>query len=68
MSELIENGVKYGNFAGGLGKVEVDIRREESIITMEVINPVNLTDQDARNHMRRLDKTIQWDPRVSGPI
>jgi len=60
MSELIENGVKYGNFTAGPDRVEVDIRREEDLITMEVINPVNLNDQDARTHMKRLDKTIQW--------
>src|SRR3989339_430301 len=60
MSELIENSVKYGNFPLPADNVEVDIHQDENIITVEVINPVNPVDESAYNHLKKLDKTIQW--------
>jgi hypothetical protein len=60
ISELIENGVKYGNFSVPAEKVEVDIQQSENIITVEVINPVDPTDEATHNHLTKLDKTVQW--------
>lgn len=60
MSELIENSVKYGYFPLPVDNVEVDIHQNENIITVEVINPVNPVDESAYNHLKKLDKTIQW--------
>ena len=59
-SELIENGIKYGNFQLPVDSVAVDIHQNENIITFEVINPVNPGDESACNHLKKLDKTIQW--------
>ena len=57
ISELIENGIKYGNFKMMENKVVVMIHFEENMITIEVFNPV---DETASKHLSRLDKTIQW--------
>ena len=57
ISELIENSIKYGKFKRSENKVIVTIHIGESIITVEVINPI---DETAYDHLRRLDKTIQW--------
>lgn len=55
--ELIENGIKYGNFTPPENKVILGIDIGENIITVEVINPV---DETAYSHLKKLDKTIQW--------
>lgn len=60
VSELVENGVKYGNFTVPEDTVKVDIHKNQDTITVEVINPVNLTDEAAYKHLKKLDKTIQW--------
>ena len=57
ISELIENGIKYGNFKIVENKVFVAINIERTIVTIEVLNPV---DENSFNHLERLDKTIQW--------
>jgi len=57
ISELIENGIKYGVFKSPENKVIVSIYVGPSIITVEVTNPV---DETTYNHLRRLDRTIQW--------
>ena len=57
ISELIENGIKYGDFTMVTDKVEVVINIETSVVTIEVINPVN---ENAFQHLSRLDRTIQW--------
>ena len=57
ISELIENGIKYGNFQMIENKVFVAINIERNTATIEVINPVG---DDAMRHLMRLDKTIQW--------
>ena len=57
ISELIENGIKYGNFKMVENKVAVIINLERNAVTIEVINPV---DETAFEHLSRLDKTIQW--------
>ena len=57
ISELIENGIKYGNFKMVENQLLVIINLERNIVTIEVINPV---DESAFKHLSRLDKTIQW--------
>ncbi|WP_372682646.1 ATP-binding protein [Desulfosarcina sp.] len=57
ISELIENGIKYGNFKMIEKSVVVIINIERNTVTIEVLNPV---DDNAFNHLSRLDKTIQW--------
>jgi hypothetical protein len=57
ISELIENGIKYGNFSPPGKKVEVSICIANRTLTVEVLNPV---DDRAQDHLRRLDRTIQW--------
>ena len=57
ISELIENGIKYGDFRMGENKVGVSIQLEHNNVTIEVSNPV---DQLALKNLNRLDKRIQW--------
>ena len=57
ISELIENGIKYGNFKMVENRVSVIINIDRNTVTIEVLNPV---DEDADKHLSRLDKTIQW--------
>jgi hypothetical protein len=57
ISELIENGIKYGNFKASENKVILTIHIGSRAVTVEVVNPV---DESAHNHLRRLDRTIQW--------
>ena len=57
ISELIENGIKYGNFKMVQNSVGVIINIEKNTVTIEVLNPV---DESALKHLSRLDKTIQW--------
>lgn len=57
ISELIENGIKYGNFKVVENKVVVVINIERDTITIEVLNPI---DKSAHKHLQRLDKTLQW--------
>ena len=57
ISELIENGIKYGSFKMVENKVIVAINIERNIVTIEVFNPV---DENSYKHLSRLDKTIQW--------
>ena len=57
ISELIENGIKYGNFKMVENRVSVIINIDRNTVTIEVLNPV---DEDADKHLSRLDRTIQW--------
>jgi hypothetical protein len=57
ISELIENGIKYGNFKMVENRVAVIINIDRNTVTIEVLNPV---DENADKHLSRLDKTIQW--------
>ena len=57
ISELIENGIKYGNFKVVANKVAVVINIDHNTVTIEVFNPV---DESAFSHLSRLDRTIQW--------
>lgn len=56
VSELIENGIKYGKFSSG-GNIETQINIANNLITVEVIHPMDTAD---RLHLRELDKMIQW--------
>ncbi len=57
ISELIENGIKYGNFENGDNQVGVTLQLENDNVTIEVVNPIG---KHASEHLARLDKTIQW--------
>jgi hypothetical protein len=57
ISELIENGIKYGNFKAPENKVLLTIHIGSRVVTVEVVNPV---DEAAHVHLKRLDRTIQW--------
>ena len=57
ISELIENGLKYGDFEKEGNKVIVIINVATNMVTVEVLNPV---DKSAYEHLSKLDKTIQW--------
>ncbi len=57
ISELIENGIKYGNFKVVANKVAVVINIDHNTVTIEVFNPV---DESTLKHLSRLDRTIQW--------
>lgn len=57
ISELIENGIKYGNFKLPGNNVIVEIGVADKSVTVEVVNPV---DDNAYDHLEKLDKTIQW--------
>ena len=57
ISELVENGLKYGDFKTKGTKVAVIINLATSSVTVEVLNPVG---DSAFEHLSKLDKTIQW--------
>jgi hypothetical protein len=57
ISELVENGIKYGNFKRTENRVAVMMNIERNAVTIEVLNPVG---DNAVKHLLRLDKTIQW--------
>ena len=59
ISELIENGIKYGDFKMVENKVVVSIQIEHNNVTIEVNNPVGEREL-ALKHLNRLDKRIQW--------
>ena len=53
--ELLENSLKYGRFHPGDVALAVDITAGR--VTVEVVNSFG---EEARPHLRRLDRTIQW--------
>lgn len=57
ISELMENGIKYGNFKMAESRIVLLINIERNAVTIEVLNPI---DENADKHLSRLDKTIQW--------
>jgi len=57
LSELVENSVKYGDFASANSEVIIYLDIDKSLITIEVNNPVDI---NSSHHLKRLDKTIQW--------
>lgn len=57
VSELLENSIKYGDFSNHQNRVGVEITIHSHTITIEVTNQVN---EVAYEHLKRLDKIIQW--------
>ena len=57
MSELIENAIKYGCYSLSEDKITAEIRIDESMITIEVLHPVEKGDY---RHLKELDRGIQW--------
>ncbi len=57
LSELIENAIKYGCYSIAEDKIEAKIRIDESMITIEVLHPV---EKGNYRHLKELDKSIQW--------
>lgn len=57
VSELVENSVKYGIFGPIETRVIVTINIAQDMIIAEVVNPV---DESVFQHLRKLDKTLQW--------
>ena len=57
LSELVENSIKYGDFAGSDSRVLIYLDIDKSLITIEVNNPI---DGNSTHHLKRLDNTIQW--------
>jgi hypothetical protein len=57
ISELIENAIKYGNYAYSRDEITASIRVDEKLITVEVHHPV---EEGSYNHLEKLDSSIQW--------
>jgi hypothetical protein len=55
--ELVENGIKYGNFRKTGTAVSVLVRIADKTITVQVTNPVG---SGSEPYLRELDRTIQW--------
>jgi hypothetical protein len=56
VSELTENGIKYGSFKEKKKKILIDIYVGHDMVTIEVNNPVS---DEAYTHLKRLDTIIQ---------
>ena len=65
ISELVENSVKYGKFSSPKNTVTIHIQINDNNVTTEVINPV---DDTVFQHLKKLDKTIQWIRGFQNPI
>jgi hypothetical protein len=57
VSELLENSIKYGDFSDRKKRIDVNISIDNHTIIVEVSNPVGET---AYQHLKILDKKIQW--------
>lgn len=57
VSELIENGIKYGKFTSQKNEVTLDIHVHDDFVLVETTNP---TDETVYTHLKQLDKMIQW--------
>jgi two-component sensor histidine kinase len=55
--ELLENGFKYGAFASEKDRLKLEITVTDTSATIEVLNPFG---DAAGEHLRRLDRTVQW--------
>ncbi len=55
--ELVENGIKYGSFAGEADSVHVIVRIAGATISVQVVNPVG---ESSQVYLAELDRTIQW--------
>jgi len=57
LKELIKNGMKYGKFTPSENELSINIQVVDNSITIEVMNPVDVT---CRDRLEELDKTIQF--------
>jgi hypothetical protein len=57
ISELIENGIKYGHYVTKKNLLTVIINVKNKTITIEVIHPIN---NSTLKKISNLDKMIQW--------
>ena len=57
ISELIENGIKYGHYATKNNLLTVSINVKNKTITIEVIHPI---DKSTLKKISKLDRMIQW--------
>ena len=57
LKELIKNGMKYGKFTPSENELSISIQVVDNSITIEVMNPVDVT---CRDRLEELDKTIQF--------
>ena len=55
--ELVENGIKYGNFSENLNTVQMHVGIANGAISVLVTNPVGGITQ---TYLSELDRTIQW--------
>jgi hypothetical protein len=55
--ELVENGIKYGDFSGKQDGLVVRVAVAERTITIQVSNPVDLRSSP---YLQELDRAIQW--------
>ena len=57
VKQLIKNGIKYGKFTPSENEISVSIHIAENTISVEVMNPVDVT---CCERLKELDKTIQF--------
>lgn len=57
LKELIKNGIKYGKFTPSENELTINIQVVDNSITIEVMNPVDVT---SRDRLKELDKTIRF--------
>jgi hypothetical protein len=57
ISELLENSIKYGIYAGPADKATARIDITPHSVIIQVKNPIG---EQVQNHLANLDKTIQW--------
>ncbi len=57
LKELIKNGIKYGKFTLSENELSISIQVSDNSIVIQVMNPVDITYCD---HLKELDKTIQF--------
>lgn len=57
VSELMENGIKYGCFEDLAGDIKISLTLDPDRVTIEVCHPVA---EQSRDNLLTLDRTIQW--------
>lgn len=57
ISELMENGIKYGDFSNQDSQIEISVDIHGSNVVIELTNPVSGSNE---TDLKKLDRTIQW--------
>jgi hypothetical protein len=57
LKKLIKNGLKYGRPTPSKDELSISIQFADNAITLEVMNPVDIT---CRDRLKELDRTIQF--------